>query len=54
MASCPKCGKPKLRKDAFNRRRCPKCGILRGPEGMDRSGFVRLHDELKRKETDNG
>lgn len=40
MASCPKCGKPRLTKDAFNRRRCPLCGILRGPANMDRGGTL--------------
>lgn len=40
MASCPKCGKPRLGKDALKRRRCPKCGILRGQPGMCRSGVA--------------
>lgn len=38
MASCPKCGKPRLRKDTMNRRRCPRCGILRGPTNMNTAG----------------
>ena len=54
MASCPKCGKPKLRKDAFNRRRCPKCGVLRGSQNMDRSGYFTPHDELNREERKDG
>lgn len=39
MASCPKCGRPKVGKDMEKRRRCRRCGILPGQNGMDRSGF---------------
>jgi transcription initiation factor TFIIIB Brf1 subunit/transcription initiation factor TFIIB len=41
MASCPKCGRQKVGKDIEGRRRCRKCGILPGMNGMDRSGFPR-------------
>ena len=37
MASCPKCGRTKLRKDKAGRRKCRRCGFLRGLMLRDRS-----------------
>lgn len=31
MASCPKCGRVKLKKNRQGERSCPRCGPLRGP-----------------------
>lgn len=44
MASCPKCGKRRLRKDAEKRRFCRHCGLLRSPANMCRSGHVAQQD----------
>jgi ribosomal protein L37AE/L43A len=38
MASCPKCGKPQVRKDTQKRKRCRHCGILPGPMKLGRTG----------------
>lgn len=41
MASCPKCGRTKLRKDRkTNLRKCPRCGFLRGIANRNRLGIA--------------
>ena len=39
MASCPKCGRPKVGKNESRQRRCRRCGTLRGQEGLSRDGI---------------
>lgn len=40
MAACPKCGKPRVRKNRiYGHRRCVRCGVLGGDRRLDRSGF---------------
>lgn len=44
MASCPKCGKRKIKKRKGYPRRCKRCGVLPGIEQFDRAG---KHKEIK-------
>lgn len=39
MASCTKCGKPRLNKQDTGFV-CKRCGVLPGPKRANRSGFV--------------
>lgn len=38
MASCPKCGKPKVRRNKLGQRKCKRCGCLPSNKFLDRGG----------------
>ncbi len=38
MGACPKCGKPRVRKNPRGQRRCARCGVLLSGAFLDRAG----------------
>lgn len=42
MASCPKCGTPKIRRRKDGRRKCRSCGFLPSLRFLDRDGNLIL------------
>ena len=54
MASCPKCGKRRVRKNRFGFRKCRRCGVLRGIPGYDRCGVPRMCEGVEAAAVEKG
>lgn len=46
MAACPKCGKPRVRRNKHKLRKCGRCGVLGSNRQLDRGGMKRRAAQL--------